>query len=84
MQKSHQPNTKGSYVEDHGDCPVTAKVRFVTRKGAKQTLRAMLARGKSISGMAVYVCPHCGDFHIGHDAGLSRERHREFHTMPHC
>lgn len=37
---------------------------YRTKKQAKQRIRQMQSRS---GDLVVYLCPHCGGFHIGHD-----------------
>jgi len=53
------------------------KVRYRVRGEAKRALRLMYAHGIKDKDLRVYRCIRCGDYHIGHQAGLPRHAHRE-------
>lgn len=53
-------------------CEKTGKVRYCTRKGAKQSIRQVANfRGRKVQ---VYRCDHCDGFHL---STMPRELHRK-------
>jgi hypothetical protein len=54
-------------------CPITRKSRYTSRASAKRAVKAIVrsalepkTAGKCIP-VVCYECPHCGDWHVGHD-----------------
>lgn len=41
------------------------KIRYRTRRWAKQAIVEMRAHGHHTATLSAYLCPHCGFFHIG-------------------
>lgn len=44
-----------------GNCPTTGKLRFASKAKAKKELRHYVA---DHAVRTVYLCPHCGDWHL--------------------
>ena len=68
---SSKRRTKPPYfrIPAHGRCPVTGKIVWPNRAGARQHLRQMLARGETdrAGELSTYRCEfaRCGGWHVG-------------------
>ena len=56
-------------------CTTTGKRSYLTRKAARAAARA------TTTGARAFRCVHCSYWHCGHQYGLPRHAHQEYHQQ---
>jgi hypothetical protein len=60
-------------------CPDTGKWCYESRSEARAAAKALRVLLKD-SDLTHYRCEHCGDHHVGHAFGMTRDEHRQIHA----